>query len=66
MHDTHFAISIFIVLLLMASGVAMAAKWVRVGLRISTRHFVSDTTYRAAGIIGGNRIGKESRERPNF
>ncbi|MFL6214077.1 MAG: Na+/H+ antiporter [Blastocatellia bacterium] len=49
MHDTHFAISIFIVLLLIASGVAMAAKWVRVpytlllvivGLLISPMHFL--------------------------
>jgi NhaP-type Na+/H+ or K+/H+ antiporter len=30
MNDTHFAINSFILLLLIASGVAMAAKWVRV------------------------------------
>jgi CPA1 family monovalent cation:H+ antiporter len=49
MNDTHFAINIFILLLLIASGVAMAAKWVRVpytlllvivGLVISPMHFI--------------------------
>ena len=49
MNETHFAIEIFIVLLLVASGVAMAAKWVRVpytlmlvivGLMISPMHFL--------------------------
>ncbi|MEW5977332.1 MAG: Na+/H+ antiporter [Acidobacteriota bacterium] len=30
MNETHFAIEVFIILLLVASGVAMAAKWVRV------------------------------------
>ena len=49
MHDTHFTISVFILLLLISSGVAMAAKWVRVpytlmlvvvGLLISPMHFL--------------------------
>ena len=49
MSDTHFAITIFILLLLTASGVAMAAKWIRVpytlllvivGLVISPMHFL--------------------------
>jgi CPA1 family monovalent cation:H+ antiporter len=49
MNDTHFAITIFITLLLVASGVAMAAKWVRVpytlmlvivGLIITPMHFL--------------------------
>ena len=30
MNDTHFAITVFISLLLIASGVAMATKWIRV------------------------------------
>jgi hypothetical protein len=30
MNETHFTITIFIVLLLIASGVAMATRWVRV------------------------------------
>ena len=49
MNDTEFAISIFILLLLIASGVAMLTKWVRVpytlalvivGLLISPMHFL--------------------------
>lgn len=49
MNEAHFAITIFILLLLIASGVAMAAKWVRVpytlmlvivGLIISPMHFL--------------------------
>ncbi len=49
MHETQFTITIFILLLLIASGVAMAAKWVRVpytlllvivGLVISPMHFL--------------------------
>ena len=49
MNDTHFTITVFIALLLVASGVAMAAKWVRVpytlmlvivGLIISPMHFL--------------------------
>jgi len=49
MNDTHFAIEVFILLLLIASGVAMATKWVRVpytlllvivGLIISPMHFL--------------------------
>jgi CPA1 family monovalent cation:H+ antiporter len=48
-NETHFAITVFILLLLIASGVAMAAKWVRVpytlmlvivGLIISPMHFL--------------------------
>lgn len=49
MNETHFAITVFIVLLLVASGVAMATRWVRVpytlmlvivGLIISPMHFL--------------------------
>jgi len=49
MAEAHFAISIFVVLLLVASGVAMLAKWVRVpytlmlvvvGLIVSPMHFL--------------------------
>ncbi len=49
MNDTHFTITVFITLLLVASGVAMAAKWVRVpytlmlvivGLIITPMHFL--------------------------
>lgn len=49
MSDTHFTVSVFIVLLLVASAVAMATKWVRVpytlalvviGLVISPMHFL--------------------------
>jgi len=49
MNETHFAVQTFIALLLVASGVAMAAKWVRVpytlmlvivGLIISPMHFL--------------------------
>jgi CPA1 family monovalent cation:H+ antiporter len=49
MNDTHFTITIFIVLLLIASGVAMVTRWVRVpytlalvivGLLISPMHFI--------------------------
>jgi CPA1 family monovalent cation:H+ antiporter len=49
MNETHFAITVFIALLLIASGVAMATKWVRVpytlmlvivGLIISPMHFL--------------------------
>jgi monovalent cation:H+ antiporter, CPA1 family len=49
MHETQFTITIFILLLLVASGVAMASKWVRVpytlllvivGLAISPMHFL--------------------------
>jgi len=49
MDETHFAISIFVVLLLLASGVGMLAKWVRVpytlllvvmGLIVSPMHFL--------------------------
>jgi CPA1 family monovalent cation:H+ antiporter len=49
MHDTHFTLTIFILLLLIASGVAMATRWVRVpytlalvivGLAISPMHFI--------------------------
>ncbi len=49
MNETHFAINTFIALLLIASGVAMAAKWVRVpytlmlvivGIIISPMHFL--------------------------
>lgn len=49
MNDTHFAITIFIVLLLIASGVAMVTKWISipytlalviVGLVISPMHFL--------------------------
>jgi CPA1 family monovalent cation:H+ antiporter len=49
MNDTHFTITVFIALLLIASGVAMAAKWVRVpytlmlvivGLMISPMRFL--------------------------
>lgn len=49
MNETHFTITIFIVLLLIASGVAMATRWVRVpytlalvlvGLLISPLHFL--------------------------
>ncbi|MCI0485245.1 MAG: Na+/H+ antiporter [Blastocatellia bacterium] len=48
-HDTHFAITIFIILLLIASGVAMATKWIKVpytlalviiGGIISPMHFI--------------------------
>lgn len=48
-HATHFTITIFIVLLLIASGVAMATRWIRVpytlalvivGLLISPMHFL--------------------------
>lgn len=51
MSDTHFAVSTFILLLLVASAVAMATKWVRVpytlalvvvGLVISPMHFLPD------------------------
>lgn len=49
MHETEFAISVFVLLLLTASGVAMAARWVRVpytlmlvivGIAISPMHFL--------------------------
>jgi len=49
MNDTHFAVEVFIILLLVASGVAMIGKWVRVpytlmlvivGLTISPMHFL--------------------------
>jgi CPA1 family monovalent cation:H+ antiporter len=49
MNDTHFTITIFIVLLLIASGVAVATRWIRVpytlalvivGLLISPMHFI--------------------------
>ena len=49
MNDTHFTITVFIALFLVASGVAMATKWVRVpytlmlvivGLIISPMHFL--------------------------
>ena len=49
MNETHFAITVLILLLLVASGVAMAAKWIRVpytlllvivGLIISPMHFL--------------------------
>jgi hypothetical protein len=49
-NDTHFTITVFITLLLVASGVAMAAKWVRVpytlmlvivGLIITPMHFLA-------------------------
>jgi Na+:H+ antiporter len=49
MNETHFAVEIFIILLLVASGVAMIGKWVRVpytlmlvivGLIISPMHFL--------------------------
>ena len=49
MNDTHFTITVFIALLVIASGVAMAAKWVRVpytlmlvivGLIITPMHFL--------------------------
>lgn len=49
MNDTHFTITVFITLLLIASGVAMAAKWVRVpytlmlvivGLIVTPMHFL--------------------------
>jgi hypothetical protein len=49
MHDTHFAITAFIILLLIASGVAMITKWVPVpytlalvivGLATSQLHFL--------------------------
>ncbi len=49
MNDTHFAITLFILLLLVASGVSMATKWIRVpytlllvivGLVISPLHFL--------------------------
>lgn len=49
MNETHFTITIFIVLLLIASGVAMVTRWIRVpytlalvlvGLSISPLHFL--------------------------
>jgi CPA1 family monovalent cation:H+ antiporter len=49
MYDTHFAITLFILLLLVASGVSMATKWIRIpytlllviiGLVISPLHFL--------------------------
>jgi CPA1 family monovalent cation:H+ antiporter len=49
MNDTHFTITVFILLLLVASGVSMATKWIRVpytlllvivGLIISPLHFL--------------------------
>src|SRR5215510_1073574 len=49
MNDTHFTITIFIVLLLIASGVAVATRWIRVpytlalvivGLLISLMRFI--------------------------
>lgn len=49
MNDAHFTITVFIALLLVASGVAMATKWIRVpytlalvlvGLAISPMHFL--------------------------
>jgi monovalent cation:H+ antiporter, CPA1 family len=49
MNETHFAITVFISLLLVASGVAMATKWIKVpytlalvmvGIVISPMHFL--------------------------